>query len=277
MLEGGLIAAVDAMVEGVHFVLGWSTPADVGWKALAVNLSDLAAMAALPTAALVALVVPPDRDGLADGVADGLAEAAVEFGCPVVGGDTTAGRVLAVSVTVLGRVPDGPPVLRSGARPGDSLFVTGCLGGALHALDALRAGEKPDEDLRARLVRPRPRRDEGRAAAASAPTAMIDVSDGLARDLGHVCEQSGVGVRLDGPAVPLAAGASLREALVGGDEYELLFAAPDADAVTAAFRAAGLAPPALIGRMTEGPDRVLVGLDGSESALPDVGWEHPVP
>lgn len=260
VLEGGLLFATDALVAGVHFDPAWAGPEDVGWKALAVNLSDLAAMGGAPVAAVAAVVVPSQPPGSADGVLAGMAEASERFACPLVGGDTTSGAELVVAVAVLGRAAPQGAVLRSGARPGDTVFVTGALGGAKRALDT---GEGRD-----RLRRPVPRLEEGRAAVSAAATAMIDVSDGLAVDLARVCEASGVGVLLDEAAVPLAPGASLADALGGGDDYELCFTAANVGAVVEAFAAAELGPPAAVGRITA---------PGGGRALPDVGWEHPVP
>lgn len=276
VLEDGLLVATDALVEGVHFALAWSSPADAGWKAVAVNVSDVAAMGGAPRAGVLALVVPGDRPGLADAVATGAVEAGTALGCPLVGGDTTGGPLIVAAVTVVGDARGAGPVLRSGARPGDAVFVTGSLGGARLALRTLEEGGAADAGALARLRRPWPRVPEGQAAASAGATAMIDVSDGLARDLGHVCEASGVGVRLEASALPLAPGASLDDALASGDEYELCFTAPDPDLVEERFVSAGLVPPARVGTVTAEPRRVLVTA-GGESALPDLGWEHRVP
>ena len=230
----GLLVTTDALVERLHFDLAWCSAGDVGWKALAVNLSDIAAMGGTPRAAVATLVVPPDRPGLADQVIDGVAAAATAFGCPLVGGDTTAGLALMVSVTVLGDCGPTGPVLRSGARPGDAVFVTGEMGGAAAALEALRDGRVVAPALARRLHRPTPRLREGHAAAAGGATAMIDISDGLAMDLGHVCDASRVGARVQETAVPLAPGATFPHTL-DGDDYELRFTAPDPEAVARHF------------------------------------------
>src|SRR5439155_20908268 len=164
--EGLLLLAVDPMVEGVHFV---TLSADVGWTALARNVSDLAAMGGRPLHALVSLVVPPGLDVAP--LVDGLDEARVALGCPIVGGDTSSGPTLTITVAVTGTV-DGSPVLRSGARVGDVLFVTGPLGGA--------------------PARPTPRVAEGIAARQGGATARIDISDGLALALRRVAHGRGV-------------------------------------------------------------------------------------
>ena len=238
--EGPLLLAVDPMVEGVHFL---AAGADVGWAAMARNVSDLAAMGGRPLHALVSLVIPPGTS--IDGLIDGLAEATSL--CPIVGGDTSSGATLVITVAVTGTV-DGVPVLRSGARPDDVLFVTGPLGAA--------------------PARPMPRVREGSAARAGGATAMIDISDGLGLDIRRLAHASGVGVALD--ALPVAEGASWDDAATRGESYELLFAAPDAAQVMAAFDDAGLDVPIEIGRCTSDADQLLLG----DGPLPEGGWEH---
>lgn len=276
VLEGGLLFATDVMTEDVHFNLQWSTPADVGWKALAVNLSDLAAMGGTPRAAVCGVVLGTGRKGEADEVAAGLMAAAAELGCPLVGGDTTVGAALTVTVAVLGDSPAGGAVLRSGARPGDSIFVTGPLGGGRAALAALRRGEDPDPVALARLQRPVPRLVEGRTAASAGASAMIDLSDGLSSDLAHICRASGVGALLQPAAIPVAPGAAVEDALAGGDDYELCFTAADPARVAEAFGAAGLHLPAPIGAITVGGDVLLATPGGGTWPVAPAGWEHPV-
>lgn len=276
VLEGGRLFAADTLVAGVHFDLAWCEPADAGWKSLAVNLSDISAMGGEPEAAVIGLVLPGDSDRLGDGVMEGLAEAAAEFDCPIVGGDTTVGPELVISVAVIGAAPLEGAVLRSGARPGDTVFVTGVLGGPHQALNALRGAGDPAPSSLAWLRRPTPRLTEGRTAAAAMATAMIDLSDGLGVDLEHLCSASGVGIRVEASEVPLADAAGIDDALVGGDEYELCFTAPDRGLVVEAFDAAALERPTPIGTVTEVLERVLVVADGTERPFEAVGWEHPV-
>jgi thiamine-monophosphate kinase len=275
VLDSGLLLATDALVEDVHFNLAWCDASDVGWKALAVNLSDVAAMGGTPRAAVAALVVPPDRPGLADGIIDGVVAAATAFGCPIVGGDTTGGPVVMVSIAMLGACSPVGPVLRRGARVGDSVFVTGPLGAAAAALGALRLGRDPAPGLAQRLHRPTPRLQQGLAAARAGATAMIDLSDGLATDLGHLCDASGVGVRVDASAVPLAPGATFNDALAG-DDYELCFTASDPTVVADRFAAEGCELPTRIAAITRG-ERILVDTDGRKRQLRPTGWEHPIP
>lgn len=277
VLDGGLLFATDVVAEDIHFDLRWSSPADAGWKSLAVNCSDIAAMGGTPRAAVAAVVVPVGRPGVADAVGQGLREAAAALGCPLVGGDTAVGPLLVISVAVIGDAPAGGAILRSGARPGDAVFVTGTLGGSRAALAALRKGETPDRDATEHLHRPHPRLAEGQAAATGGATAMVDLSDGLSSDLGHVCRESGVGARLEAEAVPVGRGAVLDNALAGGDDYELCFTAPDPERILAAFAAAGLAPPTRIGTVVAEPGVVILDAGGEARPLPAAGWEHWVP
>jgi len=225
VLAGGVVVAVDPVVEGVHFLRSLTSLADAGWKALARNVSDVAAMGAEPWCC-VASVVGADEDDLTR-LYDGLLAAAAHWSCPVVGGDLAAGPGLVLTVTALGRLPAGAaPLLRSGARPGDGLYVSAPLGWGAAGLRALRAGAvDPGSPAAAWYARPRPSVEVGRAARTAGATAAIDISDGLAQDLDHLAVASGVGLRLDG--VPVAEGATLEDALHGGDEYHLAFSCPD--------------------------------------------------
>ncbi|MDQ4097135.1 MAG: thiamine-phosphate kinase [Actinomycetota bacterium] len=272
-LPGRLLLCADAVVAGVHADLALVGYDDLGWKALAATLSDIAAMGGRPCYALVT-VSGPLGDVDVDLLYDGLLAAAAAYCCPVVGGDLTAAPTLVVSVAVVGTV-DGEPVLRSGASPGDTLFVTGPLGAAAAGLAVLREGEPGvDPDLELAHRRPRPRLAEGEAARRGGATAMIDLSDGLAADLSHLADESDVGVAVE--KVPVAVGvarvADNAEALAlgGGEDYELLFAAPDADSVEAEFAASGLKMPLRIGRCTADPTERRLG----DGPLPRLGWEH---
>ena len=265
------VMATDLIVEGVHVDLDWSTPEDVGWKAMSVTVSDLAALGADPGYALVSVAAPGGTD--LDRLAGGMADAAAMYGCRVVGGDLSESTQLVVSVALVGwlRGPPGP-LLRSGASPGDHLFVTGPLGGSAAGLRLLRTGDATSEPSEAALVdahrRPVARLAEGRAARSSGATAAIDLSDGLGADVRHLATASSVGVRL--ASIPVTRGATSIEALGGGEDYELLIATGDPERLEEAFAAEGLRAPIPIGGCTDRPGRYL--LDGEP--LGDHGWHH---
>jgi thiamine-monophosphate kinase len=264
---GWLLLAADTVVEGVHADLGLTGLDDLGWKVMAANASDIAAMGGVPDKALVTVSGPEGTDLAL--LYRGIAAAAAAFGCPVVGGDLTNAPVLVVTVAITGHV-DGVPVLRSGARPGDGIWVTGALGGSAAGLRSYRtyqgALDSTARTLRQAHARPVPALAAGVAARQAGATAMIDVSDGLAADLGHIAEASGVGFRLE--QLPVAPGATEAEALGGGEDYALVFCAPEASAVETAFD--GLAPPVFIGVCTADPgERVLRG-----ETLTVTGWQH---
>ena len=267
---GSLLLAADAVVEGVHFGLDLVDAADVGWKALAVNVSDIAAMGGRPLHALVTVVGA--GASMIEGLVRGLAEASAAYECSVVGGDLSAGPCLVVSIAITGTTGALPAVHRSGARPGDSVFVTGPLGrssAGLRALLAQAAGKgEAAPELAAAYRRPVARVAEGLAAVSAGATAMIDVSDGLGIDLDRLATASGVGVVLDD--VPVAAGATREDALGGGEDYELVFAARDRGRVSSAFAAAGLRAPLRIGECVTDPAVRRIGDEPLEAS----GWEH---
>jgi thiamine-monophosphate kinase len=268
--HGSLLLAADAIVEGVHFDLDLVDVADVGWKAIAVNVSDIAAMGGRPLHALVTVVGA--SGSMIEGLVRGLAEASAAYECAVVGGDLSAGPCLVVSVSIIGTAAMHRAIQRGHALPGDHLFVTGPLGRSSAGLRALRAeargaGAAPPE-LAAAYRRPLARLAEGSAASSSGATAMIDVSDGLGIDLDRLATASGVGVVLD--SVPVAEGATPDDALGGGEDYELVFAAPDAGAVREAFAAAGLRAPVHIGTCVSDPETRRLG----NAVLEASGWEH---
>jgi thiamine-monophosphate kinase len=246
-----LAVSCDMLVEGRHF-LATVPPARLGHKALAVNLSDLAACGAEPLAFTLALALPRADDEFLAGFAQGMLALADAHGIELVGGDTTAGP-LNICITVFGQVPAGQALLRSGARPGDDLWVSGTLGDARLALEVFRgAFALPGGDfetVRRAMELPQPRVALGRALRGVASSA-IDLSDGLVGDLGHVLQRSGVGAVLQADALPRSAVlAALPLALqrqcvlAGGDDYELLFTAPPArrDAVLTVAGRAGVA------------------------------------
>jgi thiamine-monophosphate kinase len=280
--DGRFVVTTDMLVHGPDFRLAWSTPFELGWKAAATNLTDVAAMGARPTALVVAIAAPPTTpvavlEGIADGLREGLA--ALAPGAGVVGGDLSASSVLTIAVTAFGDLDGRDPVLRSGARVGDVVAHTGARGAAARGLallfaEATDATGEPDpaktHDVRARhpeLVRaqlaPEPPVAAGVVAALAGATAMLDVSDGLARDARRIAEASGVGIDFDSAVL----GPDPRVALAGAEDHGLLAVFP-----------AGTRPPApfeVVGRVIDAPGEILVdgvraGADGWD---PYSGWD----
>ena len=274
--------SVDTLVSGVHF-LPDVAPEDLGWRALAVNVSDLAAAGAEPLWFSLALTLPNvDEDWLA-GLARGLAAGASAWGLRLVGGDTTRGP-LSLTLQVMGAVPEGQTRGRHGARPGDLLYVSGWPGEARAGL-ALMAGERQAgreaDSLRQRFLRPEPRRALGLALRGLA-TASIDVSDGLLADAGHIAERSGVRVVVDAATVPqsvmlreVAGDDALAWALGGGDDYELCFTAPLERAAELSALAEHLGLPLTrIGRVEAGSGLVCVDAAGEPLGPLSPGYQH---
>ena len=269
-----LCVSTDTSVEGVHFRKHWLSAREIGYRSAAAALSDLAAAAAAPLGLLVALAVPDRWRGQLGEIADGVGEAARLAGCAIVGGDTTAAPdALALTVTVLGSA--AAPLTRAGARPGDRIYVTGVLGGPRAALRALGDDHAPTPADRDRFARPVPRLVEARWLAARGARAAIDVSDGLAADLGHIAAASGVRIRVALERVPCVAGADPLDAMASGEEYELAVVMPrdvDQDAFT---RATGT-PLTAIGAVLEAGDEgpaVEAYQDGARVDLPR-GYDH---
>lgn len=275
-----LAVSVDSLVAGVHF-LADDPPADVGYKALAVNLSDLAAMGAEPAWATLALTLPAVDEAWLGAFAAGFAELAARFGVQLVGGDLSRGP-LALTVQVHGLVPQAEALRRSGARPGDRVCVTGTLGDAAAALTR-EADGADGAYLQERLRRPCPRVREGIALRALA-SAAIDISDGLLADLGHILECSGGGATVQASALPLSAPLrravaperARRLALGGGDDYELCFTV-DAQRwaeVQAVFARQGLAPVSCIGTIDAEPGLRCVDAQGRMLEVDRSGYRH---
>ena len=279
-----LAVSSDMLVEDRHF-LSTVDPFRLGHKALAVNLSDLAACGARPLAFTLALSMPQATEAWLEPFSRGLLALADEHGCELVGGDTTRGP-LNICITAFGEVPQGQALLRSGARAGDDLFASGTLGDARLALDVLRGAQSLPpglfETARARLEQPTPRVALGQALRGIA-TSAIDVSDGLLGDLGHILGRSSVGARIE---TSVAAGLmavrgvldderQLEYVLSGGDDYELVFTAPAAryEAVQAAAREAGIAV-TRIGRIEAEPGLRLVDAQGRPIQRNYASFDH---
>ncbi|MCY1040122.1 thiamine-phosphate kinase [Corallococcus sp. bb12-1] len=230
--KGALCVTTDAVVEDVHFTRATFSPGDIGHKALAVNLSDLAAMGATPRWFVCALALPKDFPARhLSALGRGMAALATAHRIALVGGNFTSARELSVTLTATGELSH-PPITRAGARPGDRLYVSGTLGDARLGLKQLQAGLRRGSAVR-RQRRPEPRVALGRLAARFA-SAGLDVSDGLAQDLGHLCAASKVGVALELERLPLSpavrAALGPEGALKGGEDYELLLAIPPSKA-----------------------------------------------
>ena len=262
------VTSIDTLVDGVHFRRATHAPRDIGWKALATALSDLAAMGGDAGEAYVSVVLPGDLDEPLE-LVRGMEELAGDYGVTIAGGDVVRGPVLVLTVAVTGWADaEAELVGRDGARPGDLVAVTGELGGSEAGRRLLEAGEAGTPELVARHIRPRPRLAEGRALAAAGVSAMIDLSDGLATDAGHVAARSGVELRVRLEDVPRPAGVTPEEAATGGDDYELLVTVPPASRETAA----AAVPLTWIGEVSAGGGLVLLGPEGPVRGLR--GYEH---
>ena len=294
--RGELLLTTDLLVEGVHFDRSRTAARDLGWKAVAVNVSDVAAMAGSPRYAVVGLALPVDvGEPWVVELYGGMRAACDEHALWLVGGDLSRADRVVISVAVAGEVPPGGAVTRAGARPGDRVVVTGSLGAAAGGLRLTRLGppeaggaaaSAAGRALLAAHLRPKARVGEAVALARAGATAMIDVSDGLALDLWRLCRASGVGARISLPHVPVAPalfelagilGADpLELALGGGEDYELLATLPPGaiGAARAELGATFGVSLAEIGSIIEGGGCTAVDAEGRERALEPVGWDH---
>jgi thiamine-monophosphate kinase len=285
-----LLATTDMLLEGVHFDLATTDLFSLGWKSAAVNLSDIAAMGGAPRFCLTALGIPPSLT--VEDIREfyrGVNACLKKFGAVLAGGDTCRSRAgLVISVSVLGETEQKRIITRSGARPGDRIFVTGTLGDSAAGLELVRSAEcgvrskKPDcRRLIEKHLKPFPRVAEGRKLAKSGTaSAMIDVSDGLSSDLGHICEQSRVGAEIIAANIPLSTSVmslktlerpALAYALSGGEDYELLFTvSPDK---LRKFRSLRL-DASEIGVITRGRAAAIIGGDGRKAPLRPSGYDH---
>ena len=279
-----LVLTHDMLAAGVHY-LAHDPPSDIAWKLLAVNLSDLAAMGAAPAGVLLGLGLTGDEgEDWLEAFTAGLGRALERWQVPLLGGDTVAGLATqTLGLTALGFVDPGAALPRSGARPGNDLWVSGTIGDAGLGLAVARGEAPPDKALLARYRRPEPRLALGRALAGIA-TACLDVSDGLLIDADRLAAASAVAARIDLAAVPVSPAAAARTPpgdegrialATAGDDYELLFAAPPAarDAVLAAASAAKVAV-TRIGTLEAGQGVHAIGLGGADVTPVRLGWEH---
>lgn len=285
---GTYLACVDGVVDGVHFDSAFMPWQAVGWKAIAVSLSDIAAMGGVPEYALVTLELPPDIE--VEGVEEmyrGLLDLATTMKVVIIGGNITAGPVVSVNTTVIGHIkPGGLAMSRRGACPGDKIGVTGFLG--LAALGLQLLGDEgicgldmqTEELLRSRFLYPEPRVAEGTLLREAGVKAAIDVSDGLLSDLGHLCQASGVSACIEVENLPLHGKVTnlgcraIEAALNGGEDYELLFTTPEE--TMKKVRAKLSVPVWEIGRIVEArPERVAVyDINGNPLEVERAGWQH---
>jgi len=274
-----LVVTADTLNAGVHFPEA-TAPADIGWKALAVNLSDLAAMGATPAWCMLSLSLPQADESWIDAFLDGFLALADQHGIGLVGGDTTRGP-LSISVTAMGLVESGSALRRDRAQVGDDVWVTGTLGDAVAALEALLEGREVPGSLRQRLDRPTPRVAAGLRLSAFAH-ACIDISDGLLADLVHVCERSGVGAEINLADLPasteLAAAPPAKRwgwQACGGDDYELCFTASprDRELIVQTLDFTDVSA-TRIGRIAMGQGVRAFDAEGKEWEPPHRGYEH---
>ena len=281
---GTRVLTTDTMVEGVHFRTDLASWREIGWKALAVNLSDVAAMGCEPRVSVVSLGLYPNLDVAAvTELYEGMLDACDAYGGEIVGGDIVSSPTLFVTVAMVGDAStiDGPALDRSAASVGDLVAVTGSLGDSAGGLRLLLAGEGDHElgerSLALRHLRPSPRIEEGLLLRRLGVRAAMDISDGLVADVGKMCAASGVGAVIDAGRVP--AGEPLRRtfvddwmelALTGGEDYELVFTAPQA--IMASAQRMLETPVTVIGRIVEGEGVEVAGASGAQTALG--GWDH---
>ncbi len=273
----GIAISTDAVVEGVHFRRDWLEPSEIGYRAAAAALSDLAAVAARPIGALVSLLAPAaDVPDFAAAVMEGAREAVQAVGGVLLGGDVALSPVgLAMDVVAVGRAES--PVLRSGAKAGDRVWVTGRLGGAAAAVAAWSRREQPTSEAREAFARPRPRIEEARWLTEHAVLhALIDLSDGLAGDAEHIAVASGVSIILERDALPLHPDADVRLALGGGEDYELCFtaAAGAVEPIAREFEERFDLPLRRVGAVESGAGVALRQPDGRVGPLDVAGFRH---
>lgn len=268
---GQIVVSTDTSVEDVHFRREWITHREIGYRATAAALSDLAAMAAAPLGVFLALTLPEGDVPLVDELADGVGESVRSAETRILGGDVTRGDKLSLTLTVIGSAD--APALRSGARAGDRVYVTGRLGGPLGALRAFSRGSAPAPEHRARFAHPVPRLGESRWLAERGVRAAIDVSDGLVADARHLAAASGVVIHLCSENLPVLAPMTADDAAVSGEEYELLVTTPDVLDEAAFAREFGLELTE-IGEVCAGVEPDVVLTAGGRRVAAPAGYDH---
>jgi thiamine-monophosphate kinase len=264
-----LVVTTDTSVEGIHFSRDWLNSFEIGYRATAASLSDLAAMAARPLGILIALTLPEGNKQEAREIATGIREGASAVLCPIVGGDLSSGKDLSLTITALGSASH--PLARSGAKVGQRVYVTGRLGGPAAAVRAWRAGNEPTESDRARFANPVPRIEPAIGLAERGATSAIDISDGLMADVGHLAAASKVCIEIDAERIPHVDGVSALQAASSGEEYEIVVTAPEID--TGQFSEEFGLDLTEIGRVVAGTTGIVL-MQGGERTTTPPGFDH---
>jgi thiamine-monophosphate kinase len=264
-----VVVTTDTSVDGVHFRRDWLNHFEIGYRATAASLSDLAAMAARPLGIVIAMTLPASDRKDARAIAVGIGEGASAVMCPIVGGDLTSGTTFSLTITALGSVVH--PLSRGGARVGQLVYVTGALGGPAAAVRAWTAGTEPSERDRARFAAPVPRIDQAIALAGLGATSAVDISDGLVSDLAHIAAASKVRIEIDSERIPRVPGVTAIEAACAGEEYELAVTAGPIDVDR--FRAEHGLDLTEVGRVVAGSSGLTLLENGISIPLPR-GYDH---
>lgn len=281
---GTILFTTDLLVEHVHFDTKFTGPEDLGYKSLAVNISDVAAMGGTPRRAVIGLGVTPGLDlEWIEGLYAGMKECCDEFDMAVVGGDVSRSQQIIISVALLGNPAGRLFIQRSGARVGDAVCVTGILGASAAGLRLMRDENRDRLDLLRAHLRPVPRVREAQVLRKHLPTSMIDISDGFSVDLGHICDSSEVGVLIESNYLPVVElsdveleESSLQLALSGGEDYELCFTIPEercAAAMAAVTEATGT-PVTRVGEVVEASRGRILLVESGDTPLEAPGWDH---
>ena len=283
--EGLQIATIDTLIEDIHFNFKNITWRELGWKSMAVNLSDIAAMGGRPLYALVSLGIPGDTE--TESVIDlykGMIDLAKQFEVRIIGGDTVGSPVTAITLTIIGEVVNEDRILkRSAAKPGDVIAVTGNLGASAAGLAMMQRkltfDKKNEATLREALFKPTPRINEGQVLAKNAVKAAIDVSDGLLGDLEKICFASGIGAKLYSDRIPIHPAVvksfgneAIKLALTGGEDYELIFTAPQK--IVNVIKRELACPVTVIGEIIKSKGVEVLDEDGNEYSFNTAGWDH---